>query len=266
MANTGTTHDGNLITLAKDDGNGNYTPHTPPSEAWKPKGDPFTKSFSKNGRSNIGLGTIDTKHQVMSGQLDLTPFKFEGKSDTWDYFLLSGMFRHGVQNGGKNALCVGYYATKMVLRAFYKKNDMPNGDAIFDYGPGSTVGMATTGFTVGGGLTADSSGGGGEVNGAFAVSFASPSVKFGASSGTNLISWRCDLPGVGFQSPGVPANPQTPSSAGYLWYPALIVKCPKGVSPKLDISVDVEWEFDYTRGIANDHVRWTDNWELDIQS
>jgi hypothetical protein len=243
---------------------GYVSPFTPPTAAWQPVGKPFAKSFSAKGRSNEGIA-VPTSKQVMSGQLVLAPYVFLGTdSAQYSYYLFSAFLRHGVLGYGANAISVGYYATSMSLTVAYAGGDMPNGDAIYQYGPGSSTGINTTSFVVGAELTGNAAGSGGEISGAFEVSFSSPGVSFAASTpANNTVKWTCTLPGVGYIRPGDPIDPETPSSAGFTWFPAFIVKCPAGQTPKLNVSVDLEWQFDYMRGITNDRVRWTDQWQLE---
>jgi hypothetical protein len=190
----------------------------------------------------------------MRWSLRFIPYKFKGNNPKKDYYLFRGIMDHSVSGFSHNALSVGYYCSSMNLSVRCLTPGATN--AIYDYGPNTTVGQSTTSFTIGAELsgTAGSEGSSGSagLNAGFGVSFSSNDVSFQARNAGNMLNLTCHLPAIGFKSPGVPADPLPASYSGYKWRPHVIIEVPKGKVPKLEIGVDVRWKFDYTRGITND--------------
>jgi hypothetical protein len=239
---------------------------TAPSGPWDPGREPFSIDGILNGQSNLSgwRQAIDTEGQRMSGALRITAFKLASDNKFADFYSIFGEMTHGVSHSGgdydpgRNWVSVGYYATRMSL-TLTLRNDGP-GCQIWDAGPTSTVGSSTTSFNIGGSL---SGGMFGEnpilqagVSGSFGASFAAPDVRFATSQVGDTIRWDVSLPGVGFTSPGVPANPEEPSYAGYKWYFGVIYLVPPGHGLSLAVVPEIAWEFDYTRGITNDRKTW----------
>jgi hypothetical protein len=240
-------------------------PIVAPQGPWDPGREPFSLNGLLKGRKNVGLGAIDTEHQQMSGALRMTAFQLQSQSKSWNFYSVFGSMTHGVSHKdsnytpGPNWVSVGYYATAMSLKLDLV--DGGTGAEIWDSGPTSTVGSNSTGFSIGGNLSGGTFGGepilSAGVNGGFSASFASPDVTFATSQVANSVQWNVALPGVGFVSPGVPANPHEPSYAGYKFYFGAIYALPKASTFKLSITPSIRWEFDYTRGITNDVKVWS---------
>jgi len=238
-----------------------------PSGPWRPGHGEFNLNGTLEGRSDIGWGTITTADQTLAGALRMSSYKLNTSSKKNDWFAVFGHMNQGIAHGNKdyqpynpvpNWVSVGYYATGMSLVLEL----LPEG-TIWDSGPTSTVGSNTTGFEIGGGLNAevssDGAGGGGSLNASFSASFTSPDVTTGHAAVGKVSRWDVKLPGVGFVSPGVPANPKEPSYSGYQWYFAAILEVNKDTNLQLRVQPRVVWEYDYTRGITND----TKTWEVD---
>lgn len=230
-----------------------------PSGPWDPGRDVFILEDELKGRGNLDgwRQAIDTEHQKLSGMVHMTGYKLKSDAKKNDFYAVFGTFSHGVHHKGaydpsSNWVSVGYYATDMTL-VF----ELRDADAIiWDSGPTSTVGAHQVGFNIGGNL----SGGvfAGEpvlqagVSGSFSASFSAPDVKFAQSMFKQHVQWTVKLPGVGYVSPAVPANPEEPSYAGYKWYFGTIFAVPAARPFTLDVHAKVSWNFDYTRGITND--------------
>jgi hypothetical protein len=122
------------------------------SNAWDAGGTTQFFTQTVNGRSDVGLGAISTSGQRMTLSNTIVPYKLKGNDPANDYWLLSGIETHGVQgnpgNPADNWVSVGYYASDMNLEL-----KCLNG-TLQDYGPLSTQGQNTTGWTVGGSLSA----------------------------------------------------------------------------------------------------------------
>jgi hypothetical protein len=232
-----------------------------PTGPWSPGRDSFVLSDTQKGRSNLGWGTIDTENQSLSGMLNMTGYRLASNAKKSDFYALYGSFTHGVTHQGDydpapNWVSVGYYATRMVLGIVCTADHAQ----IWDSGPTSTVGATSVGFNIGGNL----SGGvfAGEpvlqagVSAGFGANFSSPDVVITSAQQPAQVRWDILLPGVGFVSPGVPANPRPPSYAGYTMYFGVIFVMPKGGKFQANISPRIDWEFDYTRGISNDVKHW----------
>ncbi|ETX01413.1 MAG: hypothetical protein ETSY1_07555 [Candidatus Entotheonella factor] len=231
---------------------------TPPKGAWETKGLDFTRRFQVNGQPNIYWGTVETEDQVMLGELHLTPYKFLGNDPDYDYYAFQGYFRHGVTNYRQNWVSVGYYADFMELDITVRN---ANGNSsIYEYAPSTTVSNVTRSFQLGFGLEAggssDGPSAGASFNAGWGFSITTRDTTVGASSRSNGIKWRIDLPHIGFLSPGNPADPLLPSRSGYDAKLGLIVKVNKGEPAMLLLKPKIQWGYDYTRGIRNHTVTW----------
>jgi hypothetical protein len=232
-----------------------------PTGPWSPGRDPFTLSETKNGRSNPGWGTISTQDQALSGMLNMTGYRLVSDAKKSDFYSVFGSFTHGVRHAGdydpaRNWASVGYYATKMILGL----ECLSDHGMLWDAGPTSTVGAATTSFNIGGNISGGVFAGEpivtGGISTGFGASFSSPDVVIAASQQPSGVRWDIDLPGVGFISPAVPPNPKPPSYAGYTMYFGAIFVVPKGTPFKACVAPRIDWEFDWTRGISNDVKHW----------
>ena len=234
-----------------------------PSGPWDPGRDEFILDGELKGRNNHSgwRGAIDTENQRLSGMVHMTGYKLKSEAKKHDFYSVFGSFSHGVShknsyNPSTNWVSVGYYATEMSLNLETKDQDT----IIWDSGPTSTVGATQTGFSIGGNLSGGAFGGEpiiqAGVNGSFGANFSSPDVKFAQSMFSQHVQWVVKLPGVGFVSPAVPANPEEPSYAGFKWYFGAIFVIPSGRPFSIDVHAQVSWNFDYTRGITNDSKKF----------
>jgi hypothetical protein len=231
-----------------------------PSGPWDPDRDEFTLDQEQSGCSNLSSwrGAIDTENQRLSSLLHMTGYKLRSQAKKHEFYSLFGSFSHGVSHNNssyhpvKNWVSVGYYATEMLLTIEVKEQT----SIVWDSGPTSTVRSSQTGFNIGGNLSAGSFGGEpilqAGVSGSFGASFSSPDVVFAHSMFEHHVQWLVKLPGVGYISPAVPANPEEPSYAGYEWRFGAIFVVPFGQPFSVDVKAQVFWEFDYTRGIKYD--------------
>lgn len=245
-----------------------------PSGPWQAGRTELSLDGSFNGRNNIGWGTVTTADQNMAGAVRMYTYKLQtADSVQQDYYSAFGHMSHGVAHGNKdyqpyyptpNWVSVGYYAPSMSLVL-----ELIGNGSVWDSGPTSTVGSSSTGFNIGGnlgGMVGEINAAQGGVSTAFSASFASPDVRTGHAAVANTLRWDIALPGVGFVSPGVPANPKEPSYAGYKWYFAAIFKVDKGAPFELRVHPRVNWNFDYTRGITNDTKTWENDQTYKHQS
>lgn len=223
---------------------------------------------SYNGRSNIGWGCIDTQNQQISGAVNFWAYKLrKDPSVQQDYYAVYGQMSHGVMhsegsyNPETNWVSVGYFATHMSLVLEISGDGDKSEYSCWDCGPTSTVGENSTSFSIGANLNlqvGDITTVGGGVDASFGCSFSAPDVLISGAKGDHSARWDVNLPGVGFKSPGVPANPFAPSYGGYEWYFGAIFMTPPNVIPNLLVHPRIEWEFDYTRGIINHQITWED--------
>lgn len=241
-----------------------------PSGPWQAGVREFTMDFRAGGRSNIGWGAVTTHDQVMAGQVRLNSYKLESPQSSNDYYSVFGHMSHGVEHNNKdyqpyhpspNWVSVGYYATDMGLSLELLGTE----GLIWEAGPTSTVGSHTTSFSIGASLSGtagdfDTISGG--VSSSFGASFSSPDVTIGNSVVGHHVRWDLGLPGVGFVSPAVPANPKEPSYAGYKWVFGVIFQVPKDCPLRLRVHPSVHWRFDYTRGTKNDAKTWSEDAEF----
>ena len=238
-----------------------------PSGPWNPGRQPFTLDGALSGMGNLGgwRGAIDTENQRLSADLRLTTYQLVSESTSWDFFAAFGSLTHGVLHSempyvpSRNWVSVGYYATEMSVVLDLAGH--PEKAVVWDAGPTSTVGQNSVGFNIGGNLSGGSFAGEpiiqAGVSGSFGATFSSPDVRFATSQVGQLTRWDVSLPGVGYVSPAVPANPEGPSYAGYKWYFGAIYAVPKGDGFRLSVRPTVKWEFDYTRGITYDTKIWS---------
>lgn len=234
-----------------------------------------TLSKTNMGRPNPGWGCIDTEHQTITGTVNFFSYKLnKAEKVKEDYYAVYGLMRHGILHQGgtydpsANLNCVGYYANTMSLVLAIGGPGEAAGYSVWDAGPTSTVGQATSSFSIGGnlgGTVGDFNVVSGGLDASFGTSFSTPEVVLSQATVENSVRWDVRLPGVGFSSPGVPANPHPPSSAGYQWYFGVIYKTPGGIVPQLTVHPRINWEFDWTRGITNHEVTWEDTRQVDLQ-
>jgi hypothetical protein len=235
-----------------------------PNGPWEKGVEDIEMSGVETGRKNIAGSVIDTENQKMSGTVNISVYKLSSNNPNFDFYSIMGIMDHGVTHKNKsynpksNWLSVGYYATDMQIEL---ELATANG-SIWDFGPTSSVGSSTTGFTLGGDLKGsyDSNGGGisGGFSGSFGAQFSSSDVSIvTAKEGDTKLFWTIKLPGVGFKSPGNPANPKESSYAGYKWYFGVIYKVPKGSQFQLKVTPAIHWKFDYTRGNTKSTRDWS---------
>jgi hypothetical protein len=227
---------------------------------WQRQGTLAGADWSSNGGEDFGWGTVPTKRQQLTISGDLKVYKLvRGVPDpAEDNYLLAGNVFHGIMGSpndpAANWVSVGFYANYHSL----KISCTTPGAKIVEFGPNSTVEQVSVSFSIGGSIGgtagADSTGpmgeGSLEVNTSVGVSFTSESVRFAARPSLTSMEWRVDLPGVGFVSPAVPANPFRASYAGYIWNPALICKVPAGSPLGVSADLTVDFEYNWTRGIT----------------
>lgn len=226
-------------------------------KAWKLVGH-MGNSAVYTGRENINAGTINTKNQNMTVSVSLQVYQLlkNDQSEIYDYYLVAGTYFHGISGSpsdpSTNWFSVGYYANYMELTIETKDE----AQLVEEFGPNSTVGTTTQGFSIGGGIasgvSSDKPYAVGNVSAAVSFSFSTPDVTFAARPGLRAVQWRADLPHVGWTSPAVPANPRPASYSGYGWNPGVIFRVPACASFNPKGSCKVEFEFDYTRGTCND--------------
>lgn len=230
---------------------------------WQRQGLLSGPSWSRDGGSDFGWGTVPTKRQQLTYSGELTTYKLVRniKDPTSDYYLVAGTVFHGITGSpsdpSSNWVSVGFFSNYHSL----KFSSSTPGAKLLEFGPNSTVEQVSVSFSIGGSLGgtagADSTGPTGEgslqVNASVGVSFTSEAVRFAARPSLNTMEWRVDLPGVGFVSPAVPANPLRASYAGYLWNPAVIYRVPAGAPFAVTADLVVDFEYDWTRGITARH-------------
>ncbi|HEV7319803.1 MAG TPA: hypothetical protein VGO04_14495 [Ensifer sp.] len=223
-------------------------------EVWKLVGT-LNGQWKSNGGKDFGWGTVKTSSQTLTANALLSVYKLmRGNQNlTRDYYLVAGDVYHGVQgspsNPSSNWVSVGFYANHMKLNLEATSTQA----RLMTFGPNSTVEQATISFSIGGELSAEYSKegpkGGASLSANVGVSFTASEVSFAARPATQSIEWQARLPHVGWVSPGVPANPGRPSYAGYIWNAAAIIEVPQGVVPNLKGRFEVDFEYNWTRGI-----------------
>ncbi|MGF6173775.1 hypothetical protein [Ensifer sp. 4252] len=223
-------------------------------EVWKLVGT-LNGEWRTNGGKDFGWGTVKTSSQTLTANALLSVYKLmHGDQNlTRDYYLVAGDVYHGIQgspsNPSSNWISVGFYANHMTLRI-----EATSAQArLLTFGPNSTVEQATISFSIGGELSAENSSEGPKAGASLSanvgVSFTASEVSFAARPGSRSIEWHTSLPHVGWVSSGMPANPGRPSYAGYIWNPAVIIEVPQGVVPNLKGRFEVDFEYNWTRGI-----------------
>ena len=246
--------------------------NTLPAGPWETYGQNFIRGFQVNGHSNFGWGTVSTQNQIVSGQLQLTPYQFNGNDPQYDYFAFNGSFQHGVTNYADNAVSVGYYARKMVLDV--QILEAGKGPSIIEHAPNTTVKNVTTSFQIGGSLSGefsqDSSGPGGSigagVSASFGFSVSAPDTLIEVSTRFDGIRWTITLPARGFiDGAGNPANPFGTSRSGFTTPMAMIIRVPKGQPAALRLTPSISWAFDWTRGIIADQIRWHESYVYEFE-
>lgn len=229
-------------------------------DVWKLVGQ-MDGSSSHSGGKNFGPGSVPTASQTLTAAAILPVYKLlQGdQSQARDYYLVTGDVYHGIQGSpadpSSNWLSVGFYANYMNLEL---RCTTP-GARLTTFGPNSSVEQATISFSIGGELSGEGGTEGGKgsasLSASVGVSFTASEVSFATRPSTTSISWRTDLPGVGWIGPG-PLNTARPSYAGYMWNPAVIFEVPQGVVPDLQGEFVVDFQYNYTRGIP---ARWFTN-------
>lgn len=251
---------------------------TDPSGPWKMGAQELNQDWSTSGRDDPGWGTVPTKNQLMSGQLRLYGYllaKTSARPSTpenaaklagHDYYAVAGHMGHSVTHDddykpSTNWASVGYYATGMRLALELVSQDGSEVQgSVWDAGPTTTVGSNTTSFSIGGGISAgmfgDTPTANVDMNASFGTSFSSPNVTISEATIAHQVLWTVALPGVGFVSPGSPANPLPPSYVGYQWQFGAIFEVPSGSVFSLSVRPRIVWDYDWTRGITNDTKSW----------
>lgn len=222
--------------------------------AWKLVGN-LDANWNANGGSDYGWGTVATEPQTLTANAVLAVYKLQqgDQSLTKDYYLVTGDVYHGIQGSptspGSNWVSVGFYANYMKLRI---SSGSPE-TRLTSFGPNSTIEEVAISFSVGGELGVEREEGktkvGASINTSVGISFTASEVSFAARPATGSIEWHTSLPHVGWISPAVPANPGRTSYAGYIWNPAVIFEVPQGKVPALSGQLEVDFEFNWTRGI-----------------
>ncbi|OJF91426.1 hypothetical protein [Pararhizobium antarcticum] len=212
-------------------------------------------TWNANGGKNYGWGTVATEPQTLTANAILAVYKLQqgDQSLTKDYYLVTGDVYHGIQGSptspASNWVSVGFYANYMKLRI---SSGSPE-TRVTSFGPNSTIEDVTISFSVGGELSGEveEKGGkiGGSINASVGISFTASEVSFAARPATGSVEWHTSLPHVGWISPASPANPGRTSYAGYIWNPAVIFEVPQGKVPALGGQLEVDFEFNWTRGI-----------------
>ncbi|WP_122260902.1 hypothetical protein [Ornithinimicrobium cerasi] len=214
----------------------------------------------RDGGDDFGWGTVPTKKQQLTFSGEIGVYKLVRTAATLedDFYLLVGTVFHGISGSPDkpeaNWVSVGFFAN---YHSLVISSPTPHAKVV-EFGPNSTVEQVSVSFTLGGsvggggGVGPDGPEGSAEIglNASVGVSFSSDSVRFAARPTLSSMEWRTDLPGVGFVSPAVPANPFRASYAGYEWSPALIYRVPVGADFKVTATLSVDFEYDWTRGIT----------------
>lgn len=223
----------------------------PSTQAWQPYGQMLNLSGTVDGKADIGHYTVSRQNQEMRTDLLLSVYKNAvpvgtpgGASDGFDYYLVTGQFRHSVKGYDHNAWSCGYYGKMMSLTL------SAHGAQLIDSGPGSTVGTNTTSWSIGGSLQATAGGkdGGSASAGlsfGYSSSFSTPNVTFGSSTSHDSVTVVTHLPGD-------KGSPKEPSKDGYQYYVGAIFRVPQGQGLKLSATTMATWDYEYTLLIVND--------------
>lgn len=239
---------------------------------WLPGTQMFTDSWTAKGATDDRPLAVPTSTQTMQVTVQAWAYRLPRRPDlNKEWYAINGLMRHGIvhsdmPNGydpGPNWFSVGYYATHMTLILTLTN---PQDGRVYDQGPTSTVGQATTSWNIGAGLSAmigDLSGVTASVNAGFGQSYSTPAVTTAEATIGNQVRWDISLPGVGFQ--GDP-NPKQPSHAGFEWYFGIIFELPGGAVPEISVEYTTNFKYDWTRGITHDtkdasrSVIWRPSW------
>lgn len=229
---------------------------TPNSKIWQLV-DRISDSKALTGRGNAGWGTVNTANQTLSASLNLPIYRYIGATlGDRTYYLVIGPVLHGIQGSpddpSKNWASVGYYAARGKFEMECTSSDAK----LIEFGPNTTVETVTIGFDIGASASvgADPTGPSGEagVSASVSASFSASEVSFAARAGLTKLELAVNLPGVGWISAGVPANPGKASAFGYQWISGVVFSVQSGAPLKLKGSYTVDFDFDWTRGITND--------------
>jgi len=231
---------------------------------WLPGTAEYRREYTENGDPDIGLGTVPTASQVLDGVIEAYVYKLHKNKQApneKEWYALYGIMRHGVLHEAEpdytpspNWVSVGYYATEMSLQIGLHGGS----GVVYDQGPLSTVGQATTSWSIGGSLSVmagDISGATAGVNAGFSESYSTPAVTTTEATIGPKCRWTIALPAVGFQSD---PNPKQPSYAGFQWKFGIIFEIPDASPPTFQILSDIHWQYDWTRGLTH----YTRNWSV----
>lgn len=214
-----------------------------------------------SGRKNyLDRNVVKTHKQRLHAHLIVTPYRPQKQNDPkYDYYAFTGHFTHSVAHSPthpvKNWLSVGYYAQFMKLNISI---DGTHGQFV-DYGPATSTGSSTTGFSIGGDLAVSLGtdlSGKAAISGGWSTSHTVSDVTVIARPTKDMLNWRVELPCVNFLSAGIPANPYAASYGSFTFRFAFIAKFEKGHKPAFQVDPKVQWVFDYTRGIHADYKTW----------
>lgn len=239
---------------------------------WNKGATEFSREITlEGGDPRTPRGGVPTETQRMSMLIEAYVYRLNRRSDVpHEYYAVNGIMRHGIQHseGPYNPhpwwLAVGYYVDHMGL----SWSIMEPQCRVYEQGPNSTVGQASTSYSIGGGLNAmvgDMNAVGGSVNASFGQSYTTPAVTIAESTVERTAQWMISLPAVGFQND---PNPKEPSYAGYEWNFGIIFQCPVNVSPTFNIRASVSFHYDNTRGHRYDTkiARVDKTWKPDFGS
>ncbi|GLQ93082.1 hypothetical protein GCM10007901_20330 [Dyella acidisoli] len=200
--------------------------------------------------------------QLWVNGYQLNPLEKHPAHKDFNYFLIVMQVAQGNISYVQKCDEVGYYCQKenVVVTA-------AAGQDIYEYGPNSTIGTSTVSFSIGASLQGavsekDGASGGAGVSAEWGVSYSAPDTTFTVTpyypndpKACAKVEYVVDLPGVGFQSPGIPANPKF-ASKGYSWTAALVIRAKKGENAKGVIDIKINWDKDKPRGIASSKDQW----------
>ncbi|GLQ46034.1 hypothetical protein GCM10007862_10850 [Dyella lipolytica] len=221
-----------------------------PQGPWQSAGDDVISKWSGQG----GTG------QIWVNGYQLNPLPGDPLHKNYDYYLIVMQVTQGNLSYVEKCDEVGWYCQweKLIFSTV-------NSEDIYHYGPNSTVGTASTSFTVGGGLQGGIQDGKGEgtigASAEWGISYATPDTTFTVTpnySQAPSVTYDVRLPGVGFQGPSIPANPKS-ASKGYQWTGAIIIRTPKNAGATGQITGKFFWERYKPRGWG-----YADIWEPNV--
>jgi hypothetical protein len=230
-------------------------PSNPPA-GWMEYGQQIVMTTSRDGYPDWALqpGALSTQNQTLTTNLNLTIYKNAvPTNDGYDWYLVTGPFSHAVTGGGdfSNWLSVGIYGTQMNLVI------NGNGAYVWDYGPSSTVNSTSAGFSVGASIGAaggDSGGPNGSANFSYSYTNTAPDVQFAGNADSNKMTVTTYLPTPNSGR----ANPEYPSSTGYIFYSAVVFRVLQGSGLELTVTSSTQWEYDFVRGTPYElYMAWT---------